>query len=248
MFKTRQHDNAAGPEPSIAFTWIVGPSFCSPSMVQTGATFGLAVISIGSSLKPRASQRCRNNCLTLERKMGPRQIFGSAATAPPCCVREAGMARDPGRKVVFDIDYCPNLWGPRRPRRGGRALRQVRSGLEEPRTHPPAMRPDRRHRGGDDDRERCGRSFVRRAGGSRLKRRTIVLSGGQWAALCSPAQSPRRSIRACAAPASRSASATAIVSLCTSRPTWMIPCSMTRLLCVSSALVHPAQPSSTCIL
>ena len=20
------------------------------------------------------------------------------------------MARDPGRKVVFDIDYCPNLW------------------------------------------------------------------------------------------------------------------------------------------
>jgi hypothetical protein len=42
---------------------------------KAGATLRLAMFSIGSGLKTRASQRCRNNCLTLEMENGPRQIF-----------------------------------------------------------------------------------------------------------------------------------------------------------------------------
>ena len=48
------------------------------------------MISISSGLKPRASQRCRNNCLTLEMENGPRQILRFAATPPPCCVGGRG--------------------------------------------------------------------------------------------------------------------------------------------------------------
>jgi hypothetical protein len=40
------------------------------------------MISIGGGLKPRASQRYRNNCLTLEWKMGSRQIFWVSAEPP----------------------------------------------------------------------------------------------------------------------------------------------------------------------
>jgi Helix-turn-helix domain of resolvase len=62
-------------------------TFCGS---KTGATFCLAMISISSGLKLRASQRCRNNCLTLEMENGPRQIFRFAATPPPCCVGGRG--------------------------------------------------------------------------------------------------------------------------------------------------------------
>jgi hypothetical protein len=45
--------------------------------LKGGATFCLAMISIGSGLKPRASQRCRNNCLTLEMENGaPADFLG----------------------------------------------------------------------------------------------------------------------------------------------------------------------------
>ena len=62
---------------------------CSPGRLDTserphddlcgakaGATFCLAMISIGSGLKPRASQRYRNNCLTLEMETGPANFLG----------------------------------------------------------------------------------------------------------------------------------------------------------------------------
>ena len=42
-----------------------------------------------------------------------------------------------------------------------------------------------------------------------------------------------------------SASATAIVSLCTSRPTYVINLSKTRLLCMRLAPESPAQPSTS---
>ena len=74
-----------------------GPStddnFCGS---KAGATFCLAIISIGSGLKPRASQRGRNNCLTLEMENGaPAKFLGEPRTPPPCCVRgRGGMASD----------------------------------------------------------------------------------------------------------------------------------------------------------
>jgi hypothetical protein len=62
------HWDAGGPLPL---------AFCGS---KAGATFCLAMISISSGLKTRASQRCRNNCLMLEMEMRPRQISRWAAT------------------------------------------------------------------------------------------------------------------------------------------------------------------------
>jgi hypothetical protein len=44
------------------------------------------LVEHASNLKPRTSQRGRNNYLTLERKMGPRQIF-RAEPRPPTMLR-----------------------------------------------------------------------------------------------------------------------------------------------------------------
>ena len=58
---------------------------------KAGATFCLAMISIGSGLKPRASQRCRNNCLTLEMENGaPANLLGEPQRPPPWCVPGRG--------------------------------------------------------------------------------------------------------------------------------------------------------------
>src|ERR1700722_759562 len=63
--------------------------------LKAGVTLRCAMISIGSGLKPRASQRCRNDCfLTLETENGARQIFWLNRNPPPCGVRGRGMASD----------------------------------------------------------------------------------------------------------------------------------------------------------
>jgi hypothetical protein len=59
---------------------------------MAGAAFRFAMISIGSGLKPRASQRCRNNCLTLEMEDGPRQIFWVSRDPWPAARAAAGKA------------------------------------------------------------------------------------------------------------------------------------------------------------
>ena len=68
-------------------------AFCGS---KAGATFCLAVISIGSGLKPRASQRCRNNVFCrVKREMGPRQIFWLSSDPPTMlCPGAGGMASD----------------------------------------------------------------------------------------------------------------------------------------------------------
>jgi hypothetical protein len=62
---------------------------------KAGATFRLAMISIRSGLKLRASQRHRNNCFpTLAMEMGPADFLGEPR--PPTLVRPGagGMASD----------------------------------------------------------------------------------------------------------------------------------------------------------
>ena len=83
-----------------------GPStddnFCGS---KAGATFRLAMISIGSGLKPRASQRCRNNCLTLEMENGaPADFLGEPQRPPPWCVRGRGDGeRSHGLKLNYYV-------------------------------------------------------------------------------------------------------------------------------------------------
>jgi hypothetical protein len=57
---------------------------------KAGATFRLAMISIGSGLESLASQRRRNNWLTVEMKNGARQIIGRTAKPPHRGVSGAG--------------------------------------------------------------------------------------------------------------------------------------------------------------
>ena len=73
----------------------VGPAlFCSLSVAQRQTSiFRLAMFSIGSSVKPRASQRCRNILLS-DAKMGPpgKYCWQNRLTPPPCRVPGAGGA------------------------------------------------------------------------------------------------------------------------------------------------------------
>ena len=90
-----------------------------------------------------------------------------APTPPPRSCKAMRLARAAGRKVVFDIDYRPNLWG--LAGHGAGEERYIKSGevTRSLQRHPAAMRPHRRHRGGDDDRGRGGRSARRAQGGAR---------------------------------------------------------------------------------
>jgi hypothetical protein len=67
------------------------------------------------------------------------------------------IAKENGRKVIFDIDYRPNLWGLAGHAEGFE--RYVKSDRVSAQTEvdPARLRPDRRHRGGDHDRDRRGR-------------------------------------------------------------------------------------------
>ncbi len=80
-----------------------------------------------------------------------------------------GIARAAGRKVVFDIDYRPNLWG--LAGHGAGEERYIKSGevTKSLRRHLSPMRSHRRHRRGDDDRRRSGRPARRVESGARGK-------------------------------------------------------------------------------
>jgi len=86
---------------------MLGPFFRSPfCSSKAGATFRLAMISIDSDLKPRASQRCRNNSLKLEmEKWTPALFLGEPRPPPPpWCARGAGgVERSHGLKLNYDI-------------------------------------------------------------------------------------------------------------------------------------------------
>jgi hypothetical protein len=79
---------------------------------KAGATFRLAMISTGSGLKPRASQRCRNNCLTLEMENGaPANFSVSRDPPPPWCARGRGGWRAisrPKNNIQYHIVPCSN--------------------------------------------------------------------------------------------------------------------------------------------
>jgi hypothetical protein len=81
----------AGPEASIALHWDAGVAlplaFCGS---KAGATFRLAMVSIVSGVKPRASQRRRNNCRRSKWKMGPGRFSGRTATPPTLVCPGAG--------------------------------------------------------------------------------------------------------------------------------------------------------------
>jgi hypothetical protein len=72
---------------------------------KAGATFRLAMISIAGGLKPRASQRCRNNRLMLVMENGgPGRFFWVSRDPPPCGVRGAGGAeRSHGLKLNHSV-------------------------------------------------------------------------------------------------------------------------------------------------
>ena len=67
------------------------------------------------------------------------------------------IARAAGRKVAFDIDYRPNLWGLAGHAAGEERYITSDRVSEHLQTVLPGLRPDRRHRGGDADRRRRGR-------------------------------------------------------------------------------------------
>ena len=79
--------------------------------------------------------------------------FARANTAA-AQLRAMKIARAAGRRIVFDIDYRPNLWG--LAGHGAGEERYIKSGevTKKSRRHPAAVRSHRRHRRGDDDRRR----------------------------------------------------------------------------------------------
>ena len=80
---------------------MLGPLLLAFCDSKAGVTFCLAMSSIGSGLKPRASQRCRNNCLTLEMENGPRQIFRFAA--PPRRGASGGRGGPVSRALALSL-------------------------------------------------------------------------------------------------------------------------------------------------
>ena len=68
-----------------------GPSFCSPSLAQR-PTFRFAMISIGSGLKSRASQRCRNTLPSDACYGAPANYSGEPQPPPTMRGRGAGGA------------------------------------------------------------------------------------------------------------------------------------------------------------
>jgi hypothetical protein len=70
---------------------------------KAGATFRLAMVSIGSGLKRRASQRCRNNCLTLEMESGaPANFLGEPRPPHHAASGGGGVPRPHGPKLTYN--------------------------------------------------------------------------------------------------------------------------------------------------
>ena len=140
------------------------------------------------------------------------------------------IARAAGRKIVFDIDYRPNLWG--LAGHGAGEERYIKSGdvTRSLSADPAAMRSHRRHRRGDDDRGRRRRSARGAQGRARGEpRRRWCSSAARWAASCFPAPFPPASTRGsrgrafrsksitCSAPATPSCPASCAAGCATSR-------------------------------
>ena len=72
---------------------------------RAGATFCLAMISIGRSVKSRASQRCRNNCLMVKMQNGAPANFAGGPHPPHHAVSEGGggVERSHGTKTNYVI-------------------------------------------------------------------------------------------------------------------------------------------------
>jgi exodeoxyribonuclease I len=82
-----------------ALRW--GHSSAHPPMASKArATFRLAMISIGSGLKPRASQRCRNTSLSERLIWAPGKFFWLNRNPPQCRVRGRGGWRVTSRPVT----------------------------------------------------------------------------------------------------------------------------------------------------
>ena len=71
------------------------------------------------------------------------------------------IAKESGAKVVFDIDYRPNLWGLGRSRRRRQPLYRLGQGVGASEDRACRLRPDRRHRRGSADRVRRQRPACR---------------------------------------------------------------------------------------
>jgi hypothetical protein len=89
----------------MALHWDAGSilplTFCGS---RAGATFSLAMRSTGGGLESLTSQRCRNNCLTLEMENGaPADFLGEPRPPPPCCVGGRG---DGERSHAFKLNYA----------------------------------------------------------------------------------------------------------------------------------------------
>ena len=72
---------------------------------RADAAFRFAMISIRSGVKPRVSQRCRNNCRRLKWKWGPGPFSGRTATPPTLVCPGAGGdgERSHGLKLNYNI-------------------------------------------------------------------------------------------------------------------------------------------------
>ena len=88
---------------------------------KAGATFCIAMFSIGSGLKSSASQRCRNSCLTVKIENGARQIFRFAPTPLPWCAGGGGTFRlaiipigsglkSGASQRYRNVGSCPEAW------------------------------------------------------------------------------------------------------------------------------------------
>ena len=91
------------PDASIALHLVVGAilplTFCGS---KAGATFSLAMISTGGGLESLTSQRCRNNCLTLEMEDAADKFFWLAAPPHPGV---SGGGGDVERSHGSKLDY-----------------------------------------------------------------------------------------------------------------------------------------------
>ena len=119
------------------------PSRCS-STARTAPTWRSTEADIDESFIPSA---------------GAIVVTGTHFSKPgPAAAQRKAMriARAAGRRVAFDIDYRPNLWGLAGHAAGRGALRPLRQGVGASADGACRLRPDRRHRGGDPHRRRRG--------------------------------------------------------------------------------------------
>ena len=165
-----------------------------------------------------------------------RHAFLARRTPPPRRRRRSRIAKAHGRKVVFDIDYRPNLWGLAGHGAGEERYVALR------RRHRSTCRPilpdcdlivgteEELHiAGGSEDTLQAIRAIR-----ALHARRPSSASAARWAASSFPARSPPRSRTASRAPASRSRSTT-----CSARATPSCPAS-----CAAGCATSRSRPAA----